>query len=642
MINSIETNLMSLILQKAFSLIKTNPIPCFSGSLLFIGLFFFLILEQHQIAHQIWLIALIGGGVPICYQTLKGAVKGHFASDIVAMLAIITALFLGQAFAGAIVVLMQSGGESIERFGFKKASSSLKELLQRAPQKAQRKKRSDHSLSDTLEEIHVKEVKVGDLLIVRPGEMVPVDGIIAQGSSQIDESALTGEPLNKTKTIGDSVFSGSININGQIEMKASKISEESQYEKIVQLVQKAQQEKAPIQRLADRYAVFFTPLTLFMALIGYLITKDTSTILSVLVVATPCPLILATPLAVMCGINKAAKTGIIVKGGAAIEQISTIRAILFDKTGTITYGQPSIKKIKTLSQETTDDLIYAASALEQFSTHTTAKVIVQEGRKRFKTLPLPTQYQEMPGQGVSGNLEQDHYIIGSATLLQKHLKSENIDSLISSYLKENESVIFIAKNNQCIGIITLEDTIRPNVSKMIEELKSLGIKKIMMITGDHEKSAEKIASQANIQEFKADLLPEQKVQIAQEWKRKYKSLAMVGDGINDAPALATATVGIAMGAHGTAISAEAADIVLLIDDLTKVTCAIHIGRRMLFIAKQSIFIGMGLSFILMIFASLGYIIPAIGASLQEIIDVAVILNALRVLKNHEHPSAPQF
>ncbi len=621
-------------MKKMNSFIKTNPIPVFTSLFLLIGLFFFLVLHQEQTAHYIWLTALIGGGTPIIYQTLKGAIKGHFASDIVAMLAIIAALFLSQAFAGAIVVLMQSGGEAIERFGFKKASSSLKELLQRAPQKAQRRKKSNHSFSDTLEEINVKEVNVGDLLIVRPGEMIPVDGMITQGSSQIDESALTGEPLDKPKTIGDSVLSGSININGQIEMQSTKISKESQYEKIVRLVQKAQQEKAPIQRLADRYAVFFTPLTLIMALIGYLVTQDATTILSVLVVATPCPLILATPLAVMCGINQAAKTGIIVKGGSAIEQIASIQAILFDKTGTITYGQPAIKKMSALSQETPDTLIYAASALEQFSTHTTAKIIVQEGLKRFKTLPLPTNYQEVPGQGVTGTLGQDQYIIGSATFLQKHLKSKDFDSLISSYLKEDESLIFIAKNNQCVGIITLEDTIRPNVAQLIEELKNLGIHKIMMITGDHQKSAEKIANQANIQEFKAELLPEQKVQIAQEWKSKYKSLAMVGDGINDAPALATATVGIAMGAHGTAISAEAADIVLLIDDLTKVASAIHIGKRMLFIAKQSIFIGMGLSFILMIFASLGYIIPAIGASLQEIIDVAVILNALRVLKNH--------
>lgn len=615
-------------LKRCISFLKNNPIPCFAGSFLLIGIVLFLVFNLKTVAHEIWRIALIGGGIPIIYQTLKGAIKGHFASDIVAMLAIITAFFLNQTFAGAIVVLMQSGGEAIEQFGFKKASSSLFELLRRAPQKAERKILEGSKVR--LEEINVSQVRVGDVLIVRPGEMIPVDGTIIEGSSLVDESALTGEPLDRPKKEGDSLLSGSINVSGTIEMRADRLAQFSQYAKIVALVQKAQAEKAPIQRLADRYAIFFTPITLLLAAIGFLITRETTTILSVLVVATPCPLILATPLAVMCGINKAAKEGIIVKGGGAIEQIASVKAMLFDKTGTLTHGQPIIKKIFSLGKESEKDLLFAAGCLEQFSTHTIAKTIVREAKKTFDSLPLPTHYQEIAGQGVTGQINGKAYAVGSQFFITSQIK--NIGA-IPQEAKE-ESSLFIAKEGMCIGLIVLEDTVRSNAKTAVESLRNLGILNMMLITGDHQKPSEKIASQVGIQELACDLLPEEKVKIAEKWKRQYKRVAMVGDGINDAPALATATVGIAMGERGTAISAEAADIVLLIDDLTKITRAVKIGKRMLKIAKQSIWIGMGLSFILMGIASFGHIVPALGAALQEIVDIAVILNALRVLKNN--------
>lgn len=607
---------------KIFSFLQNNAIPCFTGSLLLIGVVLFLIFDLKEAAHKVWLVAMIGGGTPIIYQTLRGALRGHFASDIVAMLAIITALLLDQTFAGAIIVLMQSGGEAIERFGLRKASSSLFELLQRAPQRASRKILQDGQVH--LEEIHVSKVRIGDTLIVRPGEMIPVDGVIIQGSSLIDESALTGEPLDRPKGLSDALLSGSINVSDKIEMRADKLAEESQYAKIVALVQNAQEQKAPIQRLADRYAIFFTPLTLVMAAIGFLITRDTTTVLSVLVVATPCPLILATPLAVMCGINKAAKDGIIVKGGAAIEQIASVKAMLFDKTGTITYGQPVIQKIVPLGKETEQELLFIAGCLEQFSTHTIAKTIVTEAKKRFGTLPLPLHYQETPGQGITGSLEGVSYAIGSSLFIPLQQPSVFVEG----------STVLIAKEGVCIGALVLEDALRPNAKETIGALQELGISHMIMVTGDHPKPSEKIAKQVGISEVRAHLLPEQKVRVAEQWKELYGKIAMVGDGINDAPALATATVGIAMGARGTAISAEAADIVLLVDDLAKVARAVAIGKRMLFIAKQSIFIGMALSFILMIVAIFGHIVPAVGAAFQEIIDIAVILNALRVLQNH--------
>lgn len=569
--------------------------------------------------HRIWFATLILGGFPIVLRTIRGMFRGQFASDIVAMLAIVTAIFLDEAFAGAVVVLMQSGGEAIEKFGFQKAASSLEELLKRAPRKARRK------IADQIEEIDVEEVAINDRLIVRPGEMVPVDGTILLGKTQVDESAITGEPLDKEKGEGSQLFSGSVNISGVIEMRADKKSEESQYVKIVKLVQKAQEEKAPIQRLADRYAIFFTPLTLGMGLIGFLITHDFVTVLAVLVVATPCPLILATPLAVICGINQAAKEGIIVKGGAPIEQIAKTDAILFDKTGTITFGTPIVEEVLSFGSESKEEILRNAAIIEQFSTHSLAKAIVAEGLKQTKNLPLPKHFLEIPGQGVSGEIDGHTYTIGSSLLFKGQALPHEIRN-------QGSILIYVMKDQVCIGVLVLTDHIRPNVPQILQNLKNLGVQETMMITGDNKHSAERIAKEAGIQNFKAELFPEQKVAIVKQFKEKYKTLVMVGDGINDAPALATATVGIAMGAHGTAISAEAAHIVLLVDDLSKVVNAVAIGKRMLFIAKQSIFIGIGCSFLLMIIAAFGQISPPLGALLQEIIDVTVILNALRVLK----------
>jgi heavy metal translocating P-type ATPase len=604
-------------------LLPNYPLPFFTLLGLSLGLFFHFPLQTADISHWIWLTTLLVCGAPIVFQTIKGMLQGHFASDIVAMLAIITALVMNEAFAGAVVVLMQSGGEALENYGLRRASSSLEALLARAPRFAFRKKEG------SFEKVTVEEVRIGDVLLVRPGDLIPVDGTIVAGSSEINESALTGEPLAKGKTQGDAVFSGTIDLNGAFEMRADKLSKESQYQKIVEMVKKAQLEKAPLQRLADKYAIFFTPLTLIMSLLGFLLTKDTTTILAVLVVATPCPLILATPLAILCGINKSAKEGIIVKGGAPMEQIGRVQIAVFDKTGTITYGTPYIEEIIPLNDETADDLLYKTASIEQLSSHSIAKAIVTKASRK---LTVPQDFKETPGFGVEGKIEGDQFTIGSYTFLEKSFPKACFANCLNAIAKveaEGKLLVFIAKNGLCIGIIVVSDKIRPRTQQLIRDIQSLGIKEVIMLTGDTQKNASKIAKQVGIKIVKAELLPEQKMHAVQEIKAKY-TVAMIGDGINDAPALATANVGVAMGALGSAISSEAADIVFLDDDLYKLKDAIAISQRTIQIAKQSIFIGMGLSFILMIFAAGGQIPPVLGALLQEFIDVAVILNALRV------------
>ena len=622
---------------------KLYPIPIFAIFGLIFGSIINYVYYTAPFGNWIWFIVLLIGGIPIIYQTLREIIDGHFASDVVAMLAIITAIITNEAFPGIIIVIMQSGGKALEDHAFRKASSSLDQLMARSPKIAHRK-RDEYNIDD----INVEDVKVNDLLVIRPGDLIPVDGIISSGRALIDESALTGEPLFKTKYKGEEVYSGTVNTGDIFEVNAQKTSKESQYNKIVQLVQKAREEKAPIQRLADKYANWFAPITIAMCGFGWLLTHNPQTILSVLVVATPCPLIFATPVAIISGINKAAKQSIIVKSGAAIEQLSKSDAIVFDKTGTITYGTPVVEDIissknnaqtinteKKVTSFTLDDLLFKSSSIEQMSSHPAAQTLTKLGKEKFDHLLIPADFHEKAGLGVEGYLNGDHVKIGSYNFIKSYSNNGNIDvddhllQIMKDNQKQGKMVSLININDKNVGIIVFSDRIREGVNNMMKLLKKLHIKKTIMLTGDSFDSAKSIANLANIDSYKYNLLPEDKVNEINRLKKQYKNIVMVGDGINDAPALTSATVGIAMGAKGTAISAEAADIVLLVDDITKVYDMVKISKRTIRIAKESIVIGLGISFLLMIIASFGFIPPSIGALFQEVIDVSVILNALR-------------
>ncbi|MGN6709165.1 MAG: heavy metal translocating P-type ATPase [Candidatus Nitrosocosmicus sp.] len=611
------------------------------------------IIYQPPIGYWIWYIILIICGAPIVFQTLKGMASRHFASDVVAMFAIITAIITNEAFPGIIIVIMQSGGKALEDYAFRKATDSLDQLMARSP-KITRLKINEKDIKD----INVDDVQINDILIIRPGDLIPVDGVIHSGKAQIDESALTGEPLIKIKDKGEEVYSGTVNTGDIFEIVAKKTSKDSQYNRIVQIVKKAREQKAPIQRLADRYANWFTPITLVMCGLGWLLTHNPQTILSILVVATPCPLIFATPVAIISGINKAAKQNIIIKSGAAIEQIGKTDVIVFDKTGTVTYGSPLVENIipiynnnkednsktnnsKTIIKDKVDDLLFKSASLEQMSSHPSAQSLTNLGKEKFDHLSIPAGFHEKAGMGVEGYLNGDHIKIGSYEFIKssdvekknKKEYEEEIDSHILETIKNKQSqgkmISFININNKNVGIIVFSDKIREGIINMIQNLKKQKIKQTIMLTGDSQYNAKSIADQAKFDIYKYNLLPEDKANKINRLKRRYKNIVMVGDGINDAPALTAATAGIAMGAKGTAISAEAADVVILVDDITKITEVIQISKRTVKIVKESIFIGLGVSFLLMIIASFGLIPPSIGALLQEVIDTSVILNALR-------------
>ncbi|MGA6991338.1 MAG: heavy metal translocating P-type ATPase, partial [Nitrososphaeraceae archaeon] len=439
------------------------------------------------------------GGVPILFETIKGMLRGHFASDIVAMLAITTAIVTNEAFPGVIIVIMQSGGKALEDYAFRKATSSLDELMARSPKIARRK-----ITENEIEDVKVEQIRIGDHLVIRSGDLVPVDGTIISETAQVDESALTGEPLSKIKHSGEEVFSGTVNTGDIFEIKAKRISDESQYSKIVKLVKKAREEKAPIQRLADRYGVWFTPITLAMCVFGWLLTQNPQTILAVLVVATPCPLIFATPVALISGINKAAKQSIIVKSGAAIEQLSKVAAVVFDKTGTITYGTPVVQDIIPLNSKfkrndgdrskgyTKDNILFEAASLEQMSSHPSAQAVVRAAKEKFNDFPLASNLHERPGLGVEGYINGKHIMVGSPTFIESKFnansnitnKNDNLLKTINDIQKQGKTVALCKINGINAGLIIFSDKIRDGVVEMIKNLKKAEIKETIMLTGD--------------------------------------------------------------------------------------------------------------------------------------------------------------
>jgi len=612
-------------LPRVYHAVAPYPVPVLAMGGLIVGMGMTYGLGSPDVGRIILLVTLLAGGVPVVVGTARGMLRGNFAADIVASLAILGALVTGEYLAGCVIVLMQTGGEVLEAYAVHRASDALQTLLARAPRSAHRRQ------GEQVADIAVGEVVVGDLLVVRPGELIPVDGVVVSGTAAVDESALTGEPVAVTRGPGEEVLSGSVSLDGALELRALRPSGESQYEQIVALVRNAQQEKAPIGRLADRYAIVFTPLTLLMCGLAYLLTHRPEAVVAVLVVATPCPLILATPVAIISGVNRAARRGIIVKTGAALEQIGRATAVAFDKTGTLTAGTPVVQRVLALNGRGSAQVLRLAAGLEQFSGHQMAKALVVAGTERGGALPLPSAVAEAAGQGVSGQVEGHQVDVGSmAFAVQRGLGTpEGLAASRQSAGAGGDAVAVVGIDGKAAGLVLYHDPLRPAVRPLLERLRQLGVRETVMLTGDDAATARTIGQQAGFSTVMADLLPAQKVEAIRVLLARHAVVLMVGDGINDAPALATATVGVALGAQGAAISAEAADAVITVDDVGRVAEAVAIGQHTLHIALQSIWIGLGVSGALMIIAAFGYIPPTLGAVLQEALDVAVILNALR-------------
>lgn len=574
------------------------------------------------LSRRIWMIGLIVTGAPVVLRSLREVFRGQFATDLVAMLAIIGSVALGQPFAGLVIVLMQSGGEALERYAEGRASAAVRALEEAAPRRAHR------LVGTSLQDIDADEIQVGDTLLVRPGELVPSDGVVLDGRSHVDTSRLTGEPVPITATSGTQLMSGAANQEGPLTIRATALARESQYARIVELVRSAQQSKAPLQRLADRYAVWFTPITLAICAVAYLIERNPVRVLAVLVVATPCPLILAAPVAIIGGINRAARRQIIVRNGGGLEGLAAVTVAVFDKTGTLTVGKPTVSRVVSLNGADDREVLRFAAAVEQGSGHLLARSVVDAAVAQAIPVPTATDVVESAGRGVSGVVDHHRVTAGSRSFISDG--SPEIGTALSKEDRARDGLrSYVTIDGQLAGVIEYADQLRPNLDRLFGDLEELGIRRTLLLSGDQKRYTQQVAEAVGIKEVRAELLPEDKVETVRSLVDAGAKVLMVGDGTNDAPAMSAATVGVALAGHGGGITAEAADVVILTDDVTRVADAISVGQRALRIARESIWVGLGLSGVAMVVAAAGYIPPAVGAVLQEGIDVAVILNALR-------------
>jgi heavy metal translocating P-type ATPase len=578
-----------------------------------------------DVARWIW----GGGTVPVVVALLVSMVSdflaGRLGVDAVAFVSMSGALALGEPLAGIVVAIMYAGGNVLEDVAVAHAERDLKSLVDRAPRVAHRR------AAAAVEDVPVEAIAIGDRVLVRAGEVIPVDGVIATRAAMIDESALTGEPIPVARRAGELAQSGTLNAGETFEIRVTATAGESTYAGIVRMVTAAQTAKAPFIRMADRYALLLLPVTLVVAGAAWLATGDPVRALAVLVAATPCPLILAAPVALIAGVSQAARRGILIKGGGPIEALAHAATVMLDKTGTLTVGGARLVAIEAAPGEDPDAILRLAGSLEQASHHVVAQTIVEAATARALALVVPSEVRETLGSGLEGVVDGRLVRVGSHQLVYGARKPEDwaVRALRRAAWRSALSV-FVAIDGRTVGALLLADELRRETPRAVQSLRTAGIARIVMLTGDRADAAESIAAALDLDAVLADRAPADKVD-AVATEQRLAPTVMVGDGINDAPALAAASVGIALGARGASASSEAADVVILVDRLDRVSDAVAIAKRARGIALQSIVAGMALSAIAMLAAAAGWLPPVAGALTQEAIDVAVILNALRAL-----------
>ncbi len=567
-----------------------------------------------------WVVSAFAIGVALLQVRgmLADLRAGTYGIDLLAVTAIGSAVAVGEYWAALVVCLMLSGGEALEDHAANRARRALTGLLENAP-------RTAHRLGDDDEitEVAAEDVVIGDRLLVRPFEVVPVDGVLESDGASLDESSLTGESLPVERGRGDPLLSGALNGPEAVEMRATAPAADSQYQRIIRLVGEAQDSKAPFVRLADRVAVPFTIGALALAVGAWLVSGDPSRMAEVLVVATPCPLIIAAPVAFMGGMSRAARSGIIVKSSGALEQLSRVRTAAFDKTGTLTYGVPRVTHVHPLGM-TADELLARAAAVEQYSGHPLAAAVVSRAHADGVVVPAAQDVTEVPAHGVRGTVDGSDVVVGSTRFVAEATGGPTADPPVGT------SGVHVAVDGRYAGYVGLTDELRTETRATMASLHRAGVRTTMMLTGDGEVVARHIAEQAGIDDVRADLLPQDKVSAVRG--ATPRAVMMVGDGVNDAPVLAVADVGIAMGARGSSAASESADVVITVDDLARSARAVQIGRRTMRVAWQAIVLGLGMSVALMLVAAAGMLPAIVGAWLQEVVDLACIGWALLAMR----------
>jgi Cd2+/Zn2+-exporting ATPase len=574
------------------------------------------------------LAAVALAGYPILRNSVVSTITTKkLNAEVLVSIALIASVWVGEYVAGAMVALMMNAGELLEDLTIARTGKAIRTLMNLEPATA-RVLRNGQAIR-----VGIDEVAVGDIAVVHPGEKIPVDGQIIEGRGEVDQAPITGESMPVNKEPGDQVFGGTVNQLGALRIQVTRVGKDTALAKIIQLVQKAQAEKPPIERIADRFAAWFTPVMLTLAGLVWGLSGEVLRAVTVLVVACPCAMVIATPTAVVAGIGNAARKGILVKGGAVLETISRLSVFAFDKTGTLTFGKPMVRTVKAFEDFSRDDVIGLAAAAEKLSGHPLSQAILDHAGQRNLSFELPDETQVIVGRGVRAQKGGREILVGNPALFaEKNLALAGpAREFIQEAAESGATAILVAVDGRLVGGIGIADTLRPQVRTAVEDLRSLGIGRIVMLTGDAANAAHAAMAGAGLDEIAADLMPDQKLAYIRRLRSAGETVAMVGDGINDAPALVEADVGIAMGSIGTDTAIEAADIALTTDDLDRVSEAIALSRQTIRVIRQSFLISIGINVLALILAGTGGIGPIAGAFVHNIGSVIVVGNSSRLI-----------
>lgn len=564
-------------------------------------------------------------------QKTKKTTRGLFcektiSSELLVSTAIVASVAIGEIFAAGEIAFIMAIGEILEDITVNRAKKGISQLIKLSPQQGRKIIKENEKTTEKI--VPIEEIYKDDILRVLPGEMIPVDGKIIFGNSSVDQSIMTGESLPIDKTIGDEVFCGTVNCDGSIDIIATKIGEDSSLQKLIRMVKEAEENKAPMQRIVDKWAGWLVPAALIIAIAAYFITSDIIRAVTVLVVFCPCALALATPTSIMAAVGQAAKNGVLIKSGEALEKMGKVNCIAFDKTGTLTFGKLKISDIITTSSATENELLKLACSSEKRSEHPLGKAIVEHGKKQNVEFLEMEDFKMIPGKGIVAKIENNEIYCGNSRFLQEQgiILDENIESILENLRKQGKVSILVGKNRECIGIIALSDTIRPTAKEMVIKLKNMGTR-VVLLTGDHKQTADYFAEEVGIENVYSELLPAEKVTYIKKLEEDGNKVCMIGDGVNDAPALKTADVGVSMASMGTDIAVEASDIALMGDNIEKIPYLKKLSTATIKTIKFNITASMVINLAAIILSVMGLLNPITGALVHNVGSVLVVLNA---------------
>ncbi len=605
-----------------------------------IGLEYFGLLKRgiEIIPLPVTLLAILFGGYPIFKKAFFGVLNKQINVDLMMSVGIIGAAAIGEFTSSMLVVFFMSIAHYLEEFTVMRSRNAIRELIKLAPETARIK------LDGGEIELSVKELKSGDIVIVRPGEKIPVDGLVITGSSPVNQASITGESMPVEKHAGNDVFAATMNGGGYLEIKAAKVGEDTTYGKIIKLVEEAEAHKAPIQKFADGFTTYFLPSALSFALITYLISGKAIYAIAVLIAACPCAVGLATPLSIIASVGSSAKKGLLIKGGLYLEALAKVDCVVMDKTGTVTFGKPQVTDIIEVRSQKSEvrkkDILRLAASVERHSEHAIASAIIERAEMEGILISEPEGFKYLIGRGITGRVDGKNITLGNQRLFEEKGIAISAHERKEAQKLEDEgkTILFVAVDSTISGIIAVEDVLRDEVPLSVEKLKKIGVKRLILLTGDNERVASAIAKRLGIAEFKANLLPEDKIKIVGELQSEGYKVCMIGDGVNDAPALAQSDVGIAMGVAGTDVAIEASHVALMRDDWSQVPHAIMVGRNTYKIIRQGIALSITWDIITMGLASVGILSPVMAAALEELPTIAVAANASRLLMNTFKPN----